>query len=143
EVFKGIAEDSAPAVLIEEELRERAGLFGRLRRNLGKARAAVTEQLKAAVYAGVGTDLFEMVEEVLLGADMGVDATMKIVAELEKRCTAKRIVDREPFMDELAGTIADLLRPSDPERQRIDVSAHPSVLLMVGVNGTGKTTTIG
>ncbi len=143
EVFKGIAEDAAPAVLIEEEQRERAGLFGRLRRNLGKARAAVVDQLKAVVYTGVDADLFEMVEEVLLAADVGVDATMKIVDETERRCTAKRIVEREPFMDELAGTIADLLRPTDPERQRIDVSAHPSVVLVVGVNGTGKTTTIG
>ncbi|MCX6372176.1 MAG: signal recognition particle-docking protein FtsY, partial [Actinobacteria bacterium] len=143
EVFKGVAVDDVPAAVFEEEERERRGLFGRLRRNLGKARAVVADQLKAAIYVGVDRRLYEQVEELLIAADVGVDGTVKVVDELEQRCTAKKIETREPFMDELAEVIAGVLEPDDPEAQRIDVTAQPTVILMVGVNGTGKTTTIG
>jgi fused signal recognition particle receptor len=143
EVFRGVAETGVPAEVLEEERQERSGLFGRLRRNLGKARAAVVDQLKSAVYVGVDRRLFDQVEELLIAADVGVDGTIKIVDELDRRCTAKKIETREPFMDELADVIGELLRPDDPEKQRIDVASEPSVILMVGVNGTGKTTTIG
>jgi fused signal recognition particle receptor len=143
EVFKGVVEAEVPAEVLEGEAQERRGLFGRLRRNLGKAHGAVTDALKSAVYVGVDRRLYEQTEEMLIAADVGVDGTIKIVDELEQRCTAKKIETREPFQDELADVVAELLRPDDPERQRIDVSHQPTVILMVGVNGTGKTTTIG
>jgi len=143
EVFKGVAVDDVPVAVFEEEERERRGLFGRLRRNLGKARAVVADQLKAAMYVGVDRRLYAQVEELLIAADVGVDGAIKVVDEVEQRCTAKKIETREPFMDELADVIAGVLRPEDPESQRIDVTAQPTVILMVGVNGSGKTTTIG
>ena len=142
-MFKGVAEADVPEELIAEEQRERAGLFRRLRKNLGKARHAVRDQLKSALYVGVDRRLYEKVEETLIFADVGVDGTIKIVDELERRCTAKKIEAREPFLEELADVVAGTLRPDDPERQRIDVTADPTVILVVGVNGTGKTTTIG
>ncbi len=143
EVFRGVAEEEVPPEMIAEEEQERAGLFRRFRRSLGKARGAVKDQLKAAIYVGVDRRLYEQVEEMLIAADVGVDGTIKIVDELEARCTAKKIEAREPFMDELADVMAEILRPADAEDQRIDVAQQPSVLLFVGVNGTGKTTTIG
>jgi fused signal recognition particle receptor len=143
EVFKGVAADDVPVAVFEEEERERRGLFGRLRKNLGKARAVVADQLKAAMYVGVDRRLYEQVEELLIAADVGVEGTVKVVDELEQRCTAKKIETREPFMDELADVIAGVLKPEDPEAQMIDVAARPAVILLVGVNGTGKTTTIG
>jgi fused signal recognition particle receptor len=143
EVFRGVAEEEVPPEMIAEEEQERAGLFHRFRRSLGKARGAVKDQLKAAIYVGVDRRLYEQVEEMLIAADVGVDGTIKIVDELEARCTAKKIETREPFMDELADVMAEILRPADAEDQRIDVAQQPSVLLFVGVNGTGKTTTIG
>jgi fused signal recognition particle receptor len=143
EVFNGVAEAGVPIEVLEEEREERRGLFGRLRRNLGKARAAVIDQLKSAVYVGVDRRLYDQVEELLIAADVGVDGTVKIVDELERRCDAKKIEMREPFMDELADVIGELLRSEDPDKQRIDVTNQPSVILVVGVNGTGKTTTIG
>ena len=142
-MFKGVAEDEIPVEVMEEEERERKGLFRRLRRNLSKARGAVVGGLKSAVYVGVDRRLFDQVEELLIGADVGYDGTIKIVDELERRCDAKRVESREQFQNELAEVIAELLRPEDPEAQRIDVTARPTVILMVGVNGTGKTTTIG
>jgi fused signal recognition particle receptor len=143
EVFAGIAADEVTAEVVADEERERSGALSRFRSNLGKARHALRDQLKGLVYVGVDRRLFEQVEEALIFADVGVDATGRIVAELERRCDAQRIESREPFLDELAAVVAEALRPDDPESQRIDVSARPSVLLMVGVNGTGKTTTIG
>jgi fused signal recognition particle receptor len=143
EVFKGVAEADVPAEVLEEEKEERRGLFRRLRKNLGKARHAVRDGLKSALYVGVDRRLYEQVEETLIFADVGVEGTVKIVDELERRCTAKKIESREPFLEELADVVAGTLKPDDPETQRIDVSADPSVILVVGVNGTGKTTTIG
>jgi fused signal recognition particle receptor len=141
EVFRGVVE--VPDEVLEEEAQERRGLFGRLRRNLGKARGAVSDALKSAVYVGVDRRLYEQTEEMLIAADVGVDGTIKIIDELEQRCTEKKIETREPFQNELADVVAELLRPADPELQRIDVTHQPTVILMVGVNGTGKTTTIG
>jgi fused signal recognition particle receptor len=138
-----VAEEEVTPEMLAEEERERVGLFRRFRHNLGKARGVVKDQLKAAIYVGVDRRLYEQVEEMLIAADVGVDGTIKIVDELEARCTAKKIEAREPFMDELADVMAGILRPADPETQRIDVAQQPSVLLFVGVNGTGKTTTIG
>jgi fused signal recognition particle receptor len=143
EVFKGLPADKVPEQVIAEEALERASLLSRFRHNLGRARKAVREQLTATVYRGVGRELFEQIEEMLIAADVGMDGTLQIVKELEDRCIRKQISDRERCMDELADVIAGILRPDDVERQRIDVSAAPSVIFMVGVNGAGKTTTIG
>jgi fused signal recognition particle receptor len=132
-----------PEEFIAEEEREREGLFSRFRKNLGRARGAVRDQLKATTYTGVGDDVYLQVEDALIAADVGMTGTMKIVDELEKRSMEKLIGDRDPFMDELADVIAGILRPEDPEIQKIDVNAKPAVIFMVGVNGSGKTTTIG
>src|SRR5450756_883994 len=77
EVFKGVAVDDVPVAVFEEEECERRGLFGRLRRNLGKARAVVADQLKAAMYVGVDRRLYAQVEELLIAADVGVDRTSR------------------------------------------------------------------
>ena len=143
EVFKGVPAEEVPEEFIAEEARERASLFSRVRQNLGRARAAVRDQLKATVYRGVSRELFEQIEEMLIAADVGMTGTLEIVKELEDRCIRKQISDREECMDELADVIACILRPNDAESQKIDVSAEPSVIFMVGVNGAGKTTTIG
>ena len=82
----------------------------------------VADQLKAAVYVGVDRRLYEQVEELLIAADVGVDGTIKVVDELEQRCTAKKIETREPFhgrarrRDRRASC-----GPTTPRRQRIDV----------------------
>ena len=68
------------------------------------------------MYVGVDRRLYEQTEEMLIAADVGVDGTIKIVDELEQRCTAKKIETREPFQNELADVVAELLRPDDPER---------------------------
>ena len=116
-----------------ESEEERRGLFGRLRESLGKSRRALTEQLAAAAFDPGDEAAWERLEEALIAADVGVRATAQLVQRLEARG------DIQDLSAALADEIARLLG----EPGRLDVAAHPAVLLVVGVNGTGKTTTIG
>ena len=142
EIFNGVGEQ-LPAEVIEEEEVERAGMLRRLRENLGKARANLREHLRLVLFSGIGDELWEQVEEALLAADVGAEATAAIIAELERRAASSGIKSTDDLISELAAVMAAMLRPEDPAAQLIDVSARPSVLLVVGVNGSGKTTTIG
>ena len=116
-----------------ESEEERRGLFGRLRDSLGKSRRALTEQLAAAAFDPGDEAAWERLEEALIAADVGVRATAELVQRLEARG------DVSDLSQALADEIARLLG----EPGRLDVSPRPAVLLVVGVNGTGKTTTIG
>ena len=112
---------------------ERAGFFGRLRDSLGKSRRALTEQLAAAAFDPTDDEAWERLEEALIAADVGVPATAELVRRLEARGQLGDLGEA------LAEEIADLLG----EAGTLAVSERPSVILIVGVNGTGKTTTIG
>jgi fused signal recognition particle receptor len=116
-----------------ESEEERRGLFGRLRESLGKSRRALTEQLAAAAFDPGDEAAWERLEEALIAADVGVRATAELVQRLEARG------DITDLNAALAEEIARLLG----EPGQLAVGAHPAVLLVVGVNGTGKTTTIG
>ena len=76
---------------------------------------------------GVDRRLYEQIEEMLIAADVGVDGTVKIVDELEQRCTAKKIETREPFQNELADVVAELLQPGRPRAaaHRRDRTSRP------------------
>ncbi len=108
---------------------ERAGLFGRLRDSLSKSRRALTEQIQVAAFDPADDLSWERLEEALLQADVGVPATAELVRRLEQRGDIGGLADE----------IAELF--GDPPT--LDVKHTPSVILVVGVNGTGKTTTIG
>src|SRR2546425_7773501 len=109
---------------------QRGGMFSRLRESLAKSRRAFTEELASAAF-DPGDDLaWERLEEALIRADVGVRATAELVRRLEAR---GEIGDLEAA---LSTEIAELF--GDPGT--LAVHARPSVLLVVGVNGTGKTT---
>jgi fused signal recognition particle receptor len=112
---------------------ERAGLFGRLRESLSKSRRALTGELVAAAFDPGNEADWERLEEALIRGDVGVRATAELVRRLEARGELGNLNDA------LAEELAALL--GDPGT--IHVDGRPSVLLVVGVNGTGKTTTIG
>ncbi len=112
---------------------ERAGLFSRLRDSLSKSRRALTEQIAAAAFDPGDELAWERLEEALIQADVGVRATAELVRRLEARGALGDLGEA------LAEEIAELF--GDPGT--LDVTARPSVILVVGVNGTGKTTTIG
>ena len=112
---------------------ERAGLFSRLRDSLSKSRQALTAELASATFDPGDAEAWERLEEALIRADVGVPATAELVQRLEAR------QDLTDLSAALAEEIAKLL--GNPPT--LSVRANPSVLLVVGVNGTGKTTTIG
>ena len=118
----------------EETVEERSGFFGRLRDSLGKSRRALTEQIAAAAFDPDDDEAWERLEEALIAGDVGVRATAELVRRLEAR---GELAD---LGDALAEEIAELL--GEPATLTL-ASEKPSVVLVVGVNGTGKTTTIG
>jgi fused signal recognition particle receptor len=113
---------------------ERSGLFGRLRESLSKSRRALAEQLAAAAFDPNDDDAWERLEVALLRADVGVPATAELVRRLESRG------DIGDLAEALADEVESLF--GDPPTLAV-AGAAPRVILVVGVNGTGKTTTIG
>jgi fused signal recognition particle receptor len=112
---------------------QRAGLFARLRDSLSKSRNALAGELAAATFDPGNEADWERLEEALIRGDVGVRSTAELVRRLEARGELTNLTDA------LADEIATLFG----EPPTLDLGHKPSVLLVVGVNGTGKTTTIG
>lgn len=98
--------------------------------------------------AQVDEDLLDAIEEALLATDMGVDTTMKIIENLEERVSRDKYVSMDELIDILRDEIAELLNVKEGEESDdvvvpFDFSKKPYVIMVVGVNGVGKTTTIG
>jgi fused signal recognition particle receptor len=117
----------------DETEEEQAGFISRLRDSLGKSRKALTEQLAAAAFDPGDDEAWERLEEALIAADVGVPTT----AELVQRLEARRDVG------ELGAALSKEAEQLLGDPPRLDLGARPTVVLVVGVNGTGKTTTIG
>jgi fused signal recognition particle receptor len=90
----------------------------------------------------VDDDVLDALEEALLGSDMGVDTTLKLIENIEDRVEKDKYVDMEELTAIIRDEIANLMGP-DEDVQPFDFSKKPYVMLIVGVNGVGKTTTIG
>jgi fused signal recognition particle receptor len=116
-----------------EDEPERTGFFGRMRDSLAKSRRALTEQLATAAFDPQDEDAWERLEEALIRSDVGVPATAELVQRLEARGDVSQLEDA------LAEEVEALF--GGPPTLALD--GAPTVILVVGVNGTGKTTTIG
>lgn len=121
----------------EDEEREGRRRFGRLRAGLSKSRRAIVGGLTGWRYDPSDLDTWEQLEEVLISADVGGATTAEIVERLEKR----RPKTNEDVLDCLREILGELASPEEEPMLALD--ERPSVILVVGVNGTGKTTTIG
>jgi len=119
---------------------ERAGFFRRLRDNLSKTRQALGAELQATVFQSLDDEAFEQLEEALIYADVGAPTTAAIVERLETEASEGDISGGEELARRLRQLLADTARV---DGDRLKLSARPAVILMVGVNGSGKTTTIG
>ena len=118
------------------------GWLGRLRRGMRRSRESVVGQLNAAVaeFRDVEDEEFwERVEEILIASDVGVTTTAKLVQELEQEALEKNITSGRELRELLIDHATSMLEGP----VELDVSRKPTVILMVGVNGTGKTTAIG
>jgi fused signal recognition particle receptor len=128
-------------VATEADGESRGGLFSRMRESLSKSRRAMTQQLAAVMFDPADADVWERLEEALITADCGVPATVTVIQRLEAEADSGGLRSSDELGDRLAAIVAELMAPGgDP---RIDVSHRPAVVLMTGVNGTGKTTSIG
>ncbi|HDG0630351.1 TPA: signal recognition particle-docking protein FtsY, partial [Serratia marcescens] len=135
-------EPVVPAVAQEQERPTKEGFFARLKRSLLK-----TKQNLGSGFMGlfrgkkIDDDLFDELEEQLLIADVGVDTTRKIITSLTQHASRKQLKDAEALYGKLKEEMSEILAKVD---RPLDVSGKtPYVILMVGVNGVGKTTTIG
>src|SRR5690242_10841455 len=123
-----------------EEPEERRGFFRRLRENLSKTREALGAELQASVFQTLDDEAWERLEETLIYADVGATTTAKIVERLETEASSGDLSGGEELTRRLTEIMAEVARPGE---LTIDLRHKPTVILMVGVNGTGKTTTIG
>src|SRR4051795_13052597 len=138
-----ITEDGAGERLHQEgeEPERRRGFFGRLRENMAKTRVALQAEVQATLFEGdLDEETWERLEEALIMADVGAPTTAKIVAQLEQEAADGGLTGGEQLTQRLAELLAQTARTGE---DKIDLRHEPTVILAVGVNGTGKTTTIG
>jgi fused signal recognition particle receptor len=136
-----ITADGAPAAPTGAETEERRrGFFRRLRSNMRKTREALQAEVSATLFETLDDETWERLEEALIYADVGARTTAQVVERLEGEASAGDITGGEALSNRLAELLAELARTGS---DTIDLRPHPTVILMVGVNGTGKTTTIG
>lgn len=117
------------------------GLFSKIKEGLRKTRDAVVGQIDSMLksFKKIDEELFEELEELLVMGDVGVPTAEKICSELRARVKKEGITDPAQIHNLLCEITADLLRGN----QELNISTKPSVILVIGVNGVGKTTTIG
>lgn len=117
------------------------GFFDKLKEGLFKTKNAITKRVDELFkrFVKVDEDLFDELEELLISADIGVNTTEEILDELRDTVKEKRIKEPEQVKSELF----DILRRMIGEHEPLNLSTKPSVILVIGVNGVGKTTSIG
>ncbi|MDH5258136.1 MAG: signal recognition particle-docking protein FtsY [Gammaproteobacteria bacterium] len=126
------------------DIPEKKGFFSRLKSGLSRTRSNLTEGLSSLLrgHKTIDDDLLEELETLLLTSDVGIEATQEIIDNLTQRLARKELSDGDTLFDALREDMIKLLEPSN-KPLIIDESKSPYVILMVGINGVGKTTTIG
>ena len=135
----GAGPGAAPAAAGEPE--KRRGFFRRLRQNLTKTRQALGAEIQATLFEGtLDESTWERLEEALIMADVGARTTAEVVSKLEMEAESGAVEGGEALTERLRELLAGIARPGEG---RIDLTHEPTVIMVAGVNGTGKTTTIG
>jgi fused signal recognition particle receptor len=124
----------------EEEPRRRRGLLSRLRESMAKTREALGSEIHATLFGVLDEHTWERLEEALIMADVGAATTGSVVQTLEQEAGDGGLEGGQALSERLIELLAQTARVGDG---RIDLRSHPTVIMAVGVNGTGKTTTIG
>ena len=142
ESTEAVEEEIVKEVVEEKTEEVKVSLFERLKQGLTKAKQGITDKVDQVLksYTKVDEDLLEEIEEILITADVGVETTMYIIDKLTDAIKTKKITDPQDVKGELKLIIEEILTN---DNSTLDVSHSPSIIIMVGVNGVGKTTTIG
>ena len=142
ESTEAVEEEIVEEVVKEKTEEVKVSLFERLKQGLTKAKQGITDKVDQVLksYTKVDEDLLEEIEEILITADVGVETTMYIIDKLTDAIKTKKITDPQDVKGELKLIIEEILTN---DNSTLDVSHSPSIIIMVGVNGVGKTTTIG
>lgn len=121
-----------------------SGLFGRLKQGLAKTRSNLTDNLATLLMGQktINEDLLEEIETRLLVADMGIQTSRRIIDQLTSQLSRKQLVDADSVITSLREILKAQLKPCD-QKLTFSCVKKPFVILTIGVNGVGKTTTIG
>jgi fused signal recognition particle receptor len=119
---------------------KRGGLLRRLRESMAKTRQALGSEIQATLFGVLDEQTWERLEEALIMADVGAATTASVVATLEAEASAGKLEGGQALSERLIELLA---ATADVGERRIDIRPTPTVIMAVGVNGTGKTTTIG
>jgi len=118
------------------------GFFDKLKEGLKKTKNAITERIDQVLvsFGKIDEELFDELEEILITSDVGAEATLKIIEDLKKKVKDNKITDPLKVKELLKDELKELLSTGSSE---LNVETSPSVIVVVGVNGVGKTTSIG
>mgnify|MGYP001423286169 FL=1 len=142
--LEDVIEDKNREKSVESEgegKKEKQGLFSRLKSGLSKTRDGFINQVSSlfASYGRIDDELFEELEEILIQADVGVRTTIQLVEELKERVEEEGIKEPEKLNELFREQLTELLKA---EYTRLELADGLNILMVVGVNGVGKTTTI-
>ena len=129
----------------KEEKKTKKGFFQKLKEGLSKTRDDFSKKIEDVLiqYKKVDEDLFEELEEILITADLGYETTLKIIDKLRDTVKRKNIQDVKLIKTELENIMGSLLKTHESDKDYFLKQEETTILLVVGVNGVGKTTTIG
>ena len=118
------------------------GFFDKLKQGLGKTKNSIDEKINSvfSVFRKVDEELLEELEEVLVMSDIGMETSVKIIDELRIKIKKEKIEDEQDVKKALKEIMAEILNIAEP---KLNLETTPSIILVVGVNGVGKTTSIG
>jgi fused signal recognition particle receptor len=137
-LIDGPAPDAPDTSEAAEE--KRVGRFRRLRESLRKTRQALQSEIQATLFEDLSEETWERLEEALIYADVGAQTTAKVVAQLEREASENKLSGGQALSDRLVELLTEIAQTGE---DKIDLRAAPTVILVAGVNGTGKTTTVG
>ncbi len=118
------------------------GFFGKLKESLSKTKEVLSSRIETALksFRKVDEELFEELEEILIMADLGVETSVEIIDRLRDAAKEKKITESIELKAELRTILADILTEGD---NSVQLQGKPAVIMVIGVNGVGKTTSIG
>lgn len=142
-----IIQHEEPAVILAAttEQPRKQGLFARLKAGLAKTRAGFANSLANLILGKktLDSEVLDLLETQLLTADVGIEATQELIQELTQKLARKELNNTETALKELQEAMKNILRPCEAPPFNPSTDHQPFVILVVGINGSGKTTTIG